>query len=91
MRVQLTPAFRDQAARLSGSQREALDEAVCHLAVNALVGVSRAGLGGVRVYRLRLAGEPAVLAYEVRGQPPRLVLHGVASRPAAGCLPPGRV
>jgi hypothetical protein len=80
MQAKETGRFRRVVKRLRPNQKADLDQAVRDLLANPLLGEQKRGdLAWVRVYKFRLVGQLALLAYELRQEEGLIVLHAVGS------------
>lgn len=80
MQVQATATFHRQVMRLRASQKADLDWAICKILLDTSIGVPKKGdLAGVRVFKFRFIGQPALLAYECSPFRRSLVLLSVSS------------
>ncbi len=80
MQAKETARFRRLVKRFHPNQKADLDQAVRDLLANPLLGEQKRGdLAWVRVYKFRMLGQWALLAYELRQQEGLIVLHAVGS------------
>lgn len=80
MQPKETARFRRLVKRFQPNQKADLDQAVCDLLANPFLGEQKRGdLAWVRVYKFRMVGQLALLAYELRQEEGLVVLHAVGS------------
>lgn len=80
MQVVQTPSFRKAAKRLHANQKADLDAAVHAVLSDPGAGERKAGdLAWLRVFKFRMVGQLALLAYEHVEADDTLVLHALGS------------
>lgn len=66
MKILQTTSFARQVKKLHSNQKKALDSAIEVLNADPLVGEMKKGdLNGIRVYKFKMVGQLALLAYQI--------------------------